>query len=144
VAPIYHTNAPGECAHVFSDSQARLVFCEDAEQAAKIAQVRELCPLLEHVVMIDGSAAGAITMEELLRRGGEVDAETVDARIEVIRPDDLATIVYTSGTTGPPKGCALSHANFIAATTMARGLLRSTMSSRSSTSFSRLRTYLPG
>ena len=124
VAPIYHTNAPEECAWVLSDSRARLVFCEDAEQAAKIAQIREDCPLLEHVVMIDGTAPGAITMDELLARGVEVDAQTVDERIEAVAPEDLVTIVYTSGTTGPPKGCALSHANFIAASTMSRGLLR--------------------
>ena len=124
VAPIYHTNAPEECAWVLSDSRARVVFCEDAEQAAKIAQIREDCPLLEHVVMIDGTAPGAITMAELLARSVEVDAQTVDQRIDAVAPEDLATIVYTSGTTGPPKGCALSHANFIAASTMSRGLLR--------------------
>ena len=124
VAPIYHTNAPEECAHVLSDSRARVVFCEDGEQAAKIAQIRGDCPLLEYVVTIDGAAAGAIGMDELLRRGGEVDAQNVDARIEAVQPDDLVTIVYTSGTTGPAKGCALSHANFIAATTMSRGLLQ--------------------
>ena len=81
VAPIYHTNAPEECAWVLSDSRARLVFCEDAEQAAKIAQIREDYPLLEHVVMIDGTAPGAITMDELLGRGVKVDAQTVDERI---------------------------------------------------------------
>lgn len=123
VAPIYHTNSPGECAHVLSDSGARLVFCEDAAQAAKIASVRELCPRLEHVVVIDGEAPGAMTLESLRVAGGEIDAGAVDQRIEGVAPRDLATIVYTSGTTGPPKGCMLSHANFIAATSMSRGLL---------------------
>src|ERR1035437_431766 len=124
VAPIYHTNAPEECGYVLADSQARLVFCEDSEQAAKIAQIREQCPALLHVVMIDGTAPGAITMDDLIRRGEEVDTQTVDRRIEAVAPGDLVTIVYTSGTTGPPKGCALSHANFIAATTMSQGMLR--------------------
>jgi len=123
VAPIYHTNSPEEFAHVLSNSLARLVFCENAAQAAKIGQIRELCPQLEHVVMIDGEASAAMTLDELLRRGAEVDAHDVDERIGAVAPDDLATIVYTSGTTGPPKGCMLSHANLIAATTMSRGML---------------------
>ena len=59
VAPIYHTNSPEECAHVLSDSEARLVFCEDAEQVAKIAKVASGLPKLEHVVVLDGDAPDA-------------------------------------------------------------------------------------
>jgi len=119
VAPIYHTNSPGECEHVLGDSRARLVFCEDAAQAAKIAQIRDTCPDLEYVVIIDdGEVPDAMTLSELRRRGEDVDASAVDDRIEMIEPDDLATLVYTSGTTGPAKGCMLTHANFLAAARM--------------------------
>jgi len=124
VAPVYHTNSPAECRHVLADSQARLVFCEDAAQAAKIAAVREQCPALEHVVVFDDSAVpGAITLSQLRRHGAELPAGVVDERIAATTPDDLATLVYTSGTTGPAKGCRLTHANFLAAARMCRGQL---------------------
>ncbi len=123
VAPIYHTNSPEECLHVLSHSGARLVFCEDAAQVAKIAQIRARCPGLEHVIVIDGQAPGAATLEELRERGQGVDAEEVERRVREAEPDDVATLVYTSGTTGPPKGCMLTHANFLSAAAMYRGQL---------------------
>ena len=112
VTPIYHTNSPEECAYVLDHSQARLVFCDDASQLAKIAQVRDRCPMLEHVVAFE-PAGDAITLEQLRHRGSEIPAEQVYERVAATRPADLATLVYTSGTTGPPKGCMLSHENFI-------------------------------
>ncbi|MGD0454038.1 MAG: long-chain fatty acid--CoA ligase [Solirubrobacteraceae bacterium] len=118
VAPIYHTNSPEECLHVLSHSGARLVFCEDAAQVAKIEQIRAGCPALEHVIVIDGPAPDAETLEELRDRGEGVDAEEVERRVRAVEPDDVATLVYTSGTTGPPKGCMLTHANFLSATAM--------------------------
>jgi long-chain acyl-CoA synthetase len=123
VAPIYHTNSPEECLHVLSHSEARVVFCEDAAQVAKIEQIRADCPALEHVLVIDGPAPGAETLEELRGRGEGVNAEEVERRVRAVEPDDVATLVYTSGTTGPPKGCMLTHANFLSATAMYRGQL---------------------
>ncbi len=124
VAPIYHTNSPAECQHVLGHSQAHVVFCEDAAQAAKIAEIRDRCPELEHVVVIDdGEVPDTITLAELLRMGDSVDGDAVDARIAATSPDDLATLVYTSGTTGPAKGCMLTHANFLAACEMCRDQL---------------------
>ena len=123
VAPIYHTNSPEECRHVLADSQARVVFCQDAEQVAKIARVREELPELEHVIVIDGHAAGAHPLGALRSRAGEVDPRVVDERVHAAAPADVATLVYTSGTTGPPKGCMLTHANLLAATAMYRGQL---------------------
>jgi len=122
-APIYHTNSPEECLHVLSHSEARLVFCEDAAQVAKIEQIRERCPRLEHIVVIDGEVPGATELHELCRHGEQVDAEEVERRVRAVAPDDVATLVYTSGTTGPPKGCMLTHANFLSATAMYRGQL---------------------
>jgi len=123
VAPIYHTNSPAECAHVLADSQARLVFCENAEQAAKIALVAPELPGLEHVVVIDGGAPEAITVEALRAHAREVDPRLVDERIAAVEAGDVATLVYTSGTTGPPKGCMLTHANLLSATAMYRSQL---------------------
>ncbi|MGA2010351.1 MAG: long-chain fatty acid--CoA ligase [Solirubrobacteraceae bacterium] len=124
VAPIYDTNSPSECAHVLRHSQARLVFCQDAAQVAKVAVIRDSCPDLEHVVVMDGGdAPGSIALSELIGNAGSVAASEVDDRISAVAAEDLATIVYTSGTTGPAKGCMLTHANFLAATRMLRGEL---------------------
>jgi len=123
IAPIYHTNSPEECEHVVSHSEARLVFCEDAAQVAKIEQIAARCPRLEHTVVIDGHAAGAIGLGELVEHGETVDPGEVEERVRAVAPDDVATLVYTSGTTGLPKGCALTHANFLAATAMYRSQL---------------------
>ena len=117
VTPIYHTNSPEECAYVLDHSQARLIFCDDAAQAAKIDQVRGRCPCLEHVVTFE-PVDGAITIDELRRRGREGPREQVYERVRAIGPDDVATLVYTSGTTGPPKGCMLTHENFMATVRM--------------------------
>ncbi|MGP0051331.1 MAG: AMP-dependent synthetase/ligase, partial [Solirubrobacteraceae bacterium] len=118
VTPIYHTYAPAECAYVLGHSESRLVFCEDSSQAAKVAQIRARCPQLEYVVVFTGTAQDAITLAELRRRGSEVPVDAVHERIAATEPQDTATLVYTSGTTGPPKACMLSHANFLAATRM--------------------------
>jgi long-chain acyl-CoA synthetase len=109
VIPIYHTNSPGECQYVLDHSDARLVFCEDAEQLAKIEKVRDQLPRLELVVTFDGS--GEMSLDELRARGAKVDPDAVDRAVASVTPDDVATIVYTSGTTGPPKGCLTTHRN---------------------------------
>jgi long-chain acyl-CoA synthetase len=113
VTPIYHTNSPEECAYVLGHSEARLVFCDDAAQAAKIEQVRDRCPSLEHVVLFEPDG-GAMTLEDLRHRGREIPRERVLERVAATEPSDVATLVYTSGTTGPPKACMLSHENFLA------------------------------
>ena len=114
VTPIYHTNSPEECAYVLENSDARLIFCENAAQAAKIEQIRDRCPALEHIVLFDQTVDGAITLEELRNLGAEVPPEAVRDRLAGLSPEDVATLVYTSGTTGPPKGCMLTHENFLA------------------------------
>ena len=117
VIPVYHTNSPGECRYVLAHSDTRLVFCEDAEQLAKIEQVRGELPSLEHVVTFDG-AGGTMSLDELRARGAEVDPAAVDRAVASITPEDVATIVYTSGTTGPPKGCLTTHGNCMATVRM--------------------------
>jgi long-chain acyl-CoA synthetase len=116
VTPVYHTNSPEECAYVLEHSGARLIFCDNVEQAAKIERVRDDLPELEHVVLFEDRVEGALTLDELRRMGGEVPPDFVRERIEAVGPDDVATLVYTSGTTGPPKGCMLTHQNFLSTT----------------------------
>jgi long-chain acyl-CoA synthetase len=114
VVPIYNTNSPEECEYVLAHSASRVVLCEDAAQMEKIDSVRERCPKLEHTVVLVGSAPGAITLDALRERGRALDEPVAAARSAAVRPGDVATIVYTSGTTGPPKGCMLTHANMLA------------------------------
>jgi long-chain acyl-CoA synthetase len=114
VAPIYHTNSPSECAYVLAHSGARIAICEDAAQAAKIEQVRDRCPALEHVVLFEGDGSKLLTLDGLRRSGAKVPPDRARQRLESMHADDLATLVYTSGTTGPPKGCMLSHRNLLA------------------------------
>jgi long-chain acyl-CoA synthetase len=113
VVPVYHTNSPEECAYVLEHSESRAIFCEDASQVAKIAAVRERLPRLEHVILLDGQAPGAMTLEALRERAGEVPQEAVRERVATVGSQDVATLVYTSGTTGPPKGCLLTHESLL-------------------------------
>src|SRR4051794_2141030 len=112
VVPIYPTNSPKECQWAAGDSSSKVVICEDADQAAKIAQVRDELPDLEHVIVMDGEAEGAISLDDLRAKGRESDhADELARRRDGVGEDDPYTIIYTSGTTGNPKGTVLTHAN---------------------------------
>lgn len=71
VTPIYHTNSPEECAYVLAHSEARVIFCGDADQAAKIEQIRSRCPSLQHVVLFD-SGSTEMSLDDLRARGEEI------------------------------------------------------------------------
>src|SRR3954454_17743093 len=112
VVPIYQTNSPEECRYVLENSDSKVVVVEDAEQLAKVRQVREQLPQLENVVLMSGSAEDAISMEDLAAKGAGADADAWRALYEAVSPGDVCTFIYTSGTTGPPKGCIISHGNY--------------------------------
>jgi long-chain acyl-CoA synthetase len=118
VVPIYQTNSPDECQYVLENSDAKAVIVEDSEQLAKIEEIRDRAPKLEHVIRMEGTG-GAISMDELIEAGsGRSDAEW-EQRWQSVTPDDICTFIYTSGTTGPPKGCVISHGNYRSMVTMA-------------------------
>jgi long-chain acyl-CoA synthetase len=124
VVPIYQTNSPEECLWVMSDSGACAIVCEDEQQLAKVAAVRDRLPELRTVIVMDpptgdadkanGASAelSAITLDEVRERGRRLPPEKLHARRASIAPADPYTFIYTSGTTGPPKGCVLTHGNY--------------------------------
>jgi long-chain acyl-CoA synthetase len=119
VVPIYQTNSPDECQYVLENSDAKAVIVEDSEQLAKIAEIKDRVPKLEHVIRMEGSGGDAISMDELIETGsGRSDSEW-EQRWQSVTPDDICTFIYTSGTTGPPKGCIISHGNYRSMVSMA-------------------------
>jgi long-chain acyl-CoA synthetase len=114
VVPVYPSSSADECAWVVGDSQSRTIVCEDTAQVAKIDAVRAQLPDLGDVVVIEGTANGAIAFEELATRGRGRDESILDDRIASTAADDACLIIYTSGTTGRPKGVVLTNRGFAA------------------------------
>ena len=109
---VYPTNSPDECAWVVGNSEARGIVCENADQVAKIVAVRDQLPALEWIAVLEGDAGDAISADEIRRRGREAGADELRRRAAAVDPTDPYVFMYTSGTTGPPKGCVLSHGNY--------------------------------
>ncbi|MDP9394913.1 MAG: AMP-dependent synthetase/ligase [Actinomycetota bacterium] len=107
--PIYETSSAEQVEWILSDSGAVACVVETAAHADVVAQVRERVPDLHRVWEIDGGA-----VDDLVAAGAEVPDAELEQRRTAVRSADLATIIYTSGTTGQPKGCELTHANFLA------------------------------
>jgi len=113
---IYPSNRPPECAFVINHSDSEVLFVENETQLAKINKIRPELPTLKKIVMFDGSpdkTTGALSWDEFLALGEAVTDTSVAVRRDSIRPEDLASLVYTSGTTGTSKGVMLTHHNLI-------------------------------
>jgi long-chain acyl-CoA synthetase len=106
--PVYETSSSEQVEWILSDSGARAVFTETAEHASRVKAVRDRLPDLHHVWGIDGHGIGV-----LQTLGQDVPDADLETRRTTAGPEDLATLIYTSGTTGRPKGCMLTHGNFL-------------------------------
>jgi long-chain acyl-CoA synthetase len=111
--PVYQTNSAEECQYVIHHSESKAVILEDPAQLAKIREVRDRLPDLEHVIVMEPiDTEDTITLDELRAQGREGSAADFERRVMAVEPSDVATYIYTSGTTGPPKGCVIDHANW--------------------------------
>jgi long-chain acyl-CoA synthetase len=108
--PVYANSSAKDVAYLLDHSEAVGIVCEDAEQLAKVESFAEKVPKLEHVLTyhdLAGLAAHGIDF-------AQAHPTTLDEAFAAVDEEDLYTILYTSGTTGPPKGCMMSHRNYFA------------------------------
>src|SRR4051794_21723443 len=108
---IYNTSTPEQVAHQFTNAGNRVVVTERHFLATVLA-ARRLAPGVAHVVLVDGSEAGALSLDAVEESGAS--GFRFAATWKAVRPDALATIIYPSGTPGPAKGVELTHAGALA------------------------------
>ncbi|MBV7295683.1 long-chain fatty acid--CoA ligase [Corynebacterium sp. TAE3-ERU12] len=135
-SPLYPTSIPEEIRHIVNNAGSRVIFVEDAQQLARISAIAAELPAISDVIVLD-SVIGeqhqnthwrVRTLDELIELGKKVlksQPDVVQRRTADITEKDLRSLMYTSGTTGPPKGVRLSHRAmaFEGSSTKALGLI---------------------
>ncbi|MCZ2828356.1 long-chain fatty acid--CoA ligase [Modestobacter sp. VKM Ac-2986] len=108
VVPVYETSSPDQVAWVLADSGARAIVVETAAHAGVVESIRSEVPDLDALWVIEEGA-----LDTLTTAGADVPDGVLAERRATLGAASLATLIYTSGTTGRPKGCELTHANFL-------------------------------
>ena len=108
LVPIYETSAPSQIQWNLTDSGANAIITETPDHFARFDEIRADVPAIAHVWQID---LGDI--DKLASSGHDVTDEEIERRRVLAKGSDLATLIYTSGTTGRPKGCVITHSNFV-------------------------------
>ncbi len=116
--PIYQSSIADDVQYIVNDANIECIFVEDGAQVEKLESARDQMPNLKHIICFDPSPAreGVVQWADFLKSGEEAWAsrqEEVLSRGREVSPDDLLTLVYTSGTTGRPKGVMITHDNMV-------------------------------
>ncbi|MBQ1120326.1 long-chain fatty acid--CoA ligase [Streptomyces sp. A73] len=109
--PVYPTSSAEQVAWMLHDAEVTAAVVEHEDHAMTVGSVVDGLPRLKKLWQLD---AGAV--QELMAAGAHLEDEVVHRHRLALTPDTVATVIYTSGTTGRPKGCVITHANFMAET----------------------------
>jgi long-chain acyl-CoA synthetase len=128
LVPIYETSAPAQILWNLTDSGAVGIITETPDHFARFDEVRADVPAVRNVWQIDLG-----DLDKLAAAGTGVSDDEIERRRKIAKGSDLATLIYTSGTTGKPKGCILTHSNFVELTRNAQRAIPEVVNPNSST-----------